>query len=342
MCPIIIVVLLKEAVQQRILSYAEIEQRTSDFKFGFNDLSNKPPPVKKKHLTKLNIIGTASQKLCLFQLLPMIFHDIIENLSFFNLYTMLREIISYLYANIIRKSWLPYLDALCKSFYSAMVEHLPEYITPKFHFITEYCRSIEKYGLPILNSCIRFESKHQYFKQIAVRSLNFKNPLFTLSKRHQLRQCMLNKSESSRSSSSIIVRSFKTAEFLKFSIPVQRLLMEDVRQTDTIYETLSIYYHHLNLKQKTLFVHDLVHTEEVPIFSQIHHLLKIKEKWFAIAEKLHTNSFNEKLWAYEVEYTGELVKINVECCFDFLSHCLDIYSIEQTHYINILTRLTKR
>jgi hypothetical protein len=118
--------------------------------------------------------------------------------------------------------------------------------------------------------------------------------------------------------------------------------MEDVRQTDTIYETLSIYYHHLNLKQKTLFVHDLVHTEEVPIFSQIHHLLKIKEKWFAIAEKLHTNSFNEKLWAYEVEYTGELVKINVECCFDFLSHCLDIYSIEQTHYINILTLLTKR
>ncbi|CAF2847466.1 unnamed protein product [Rotaria sp. Silwood2] len=48
LCPLIISVLLKEAVQQNILTYAEIEQRTSNFNFGFNDLSNKPPPVKKK------------------------------------------------------------------------------------------------------------------------------------------------------------------------------------------------------------------------------------------------------------------------------------------------------
>ncbi len=68
----IISVLLKEAVQQNILSYAEIEQRTSDFNYGFNDLSNKPPPVKKQHLSESNIIGTASNRLCLFQFLPFI------------------------------------------------------------------------------------------------------------------------------------------------------------------------------------------------------------------------------------------------------------------------------
>ncbi|CAF1348898.1 unnamed protein product [Rotaria sordida] len=33
-----------------------------------------------------------------------------------------------------------------------MVELLPDHITPKVHFLTEYCRSIEKHGLPILNS----------------------------------------------------------------------------------------------------------------------------------------------------------------------------------------------
>ncbi|CAF3951307.1 unnamed protein product [Rotaria sp. Silwood1] len=255
---------------------------------------------------------------------------------------MLREIISYLYADVIRKSWLPYLDALCKSFYSLMVERLSDHVIPKVHFLTEYCRSIEKHGLPILNSCIRFESKHQYFKQIVNRSLNFKNPLLTMSKRHQLRKCLLNKLESSRFSASITVHSFKSTEFFKFSIPIQRLLHKDVSQTDSIYESLSIYYHDINIKQRSVFVHDLVHTEEIPIFCQIHHLLKIKDKWFAVAEKLHTNSFNENLWAYEVEYTGKLVKIEIEHCLDLFAHCLDIYAVQQTYYINILTRLTKR
>ncbi|CAF1957432.1 unnamed protein product [Rotaria magnacalcarata] len=56
LCPLIITALLKEAIQQRILSYAQIEERTSSFNFGFNDLSNKPPPIKKQHLTNSNVI----------------------------------------------------------------------------------------------------------------------------------------------------------------------------------------------------------------------------------------------------------------------------------------------
>jgi hypothetical protein len=321
LCPLIISVLLKEAVQQQLLSYAQIEQRTSNFTFGFNDLSNKPPPIQQQHLAKLNIIGTASQRLCLLRLLPIIFYDIIDDLALFNLYTILREIISYLYADIIRKSWLPYIDALCKSFYSLMVERLPNHVRPKVHFLTEYCR---------------------YFKQIATRSFNFKNPLLTMFKRHQLRECLLNKLESSRSSPSITVHSYKSVEIFKFALPIQRLLKKDVSDTDTICESSSIYYHDLNIKPKSVFVHDLVHTEEIPIFFQIHHLLKIKEKWFAIAEKLHTNSFNGKLFAYEVEYTGTLIKIDIKHCLDIFPHCVDIYAVEQTYYINILTRLTKR
>lgn len=342
LCPLIIGVLLNEAIEKNILSYTQIEKRTSDFNFGFNDLSNKPPPIKKKHLTNSNIIGTASQKLCLFRLLPIIFHDVIDYLTLFPLYTMLREIISYLYANVIRKSWLPYIDVLCKSFHSLMVERLPDDITPKLHFITEYCRSIEKHGLPVLNSCIRFESKHQYFKKIANCSLNFKNPLLTMSKRHQLRQCLLNKLESSRFSPSLTVYSSRPVALFKFSIPIQGFLKKYINETDLINESLSIYHHDHNIKQKSVFVYDLVHTEEIPVFCQIHHLLKINEKWFVVAEKLHTNTFNEKLWSYEVEYTGTLVKIDVEHYLKLFPHCLDIYILEELYYINMLTRLTKQ
>ncbi|CAF4009238.1 unnamed protein product, partial [Rotaria sp. Silwood1] len=177
----------EEAIQKRLLTYAEIEQRTSCFIYGFYDSSNKSPPVKKQQITHSNIAGSASQKLCLFRLFPIVFHDIIDDLTLLPLYTILREIISYIYANPLRKSWLSYLDGLCKQFHSLMIEHLPDHVTPKVHFLIEYPRSIETHGLPILNSCIRFEAKHLYFKQIAIRTFNFKNSLLTLYKRHHLR-----------------------------------------------------------------------------------------------------------------------------------------------------------
>jgi hypothetical protein len=333
--------LLKEVIQQRVLTYAEIERRTSCFIYGFYDLSNKPPPVKQKHLTHSSIAGSASQKLCFFRLFPIIFYDIIDHLTLFPLYTILREIISYIYANPIRKSWLPYLDGLCKQFHFMMVEYLPDRVTPKVHFITEYPRSIETHGLPVLNSCIRFEAKHLYFKQIAIRSFNFKNPLLTLTKRHQLRQCILNKSYASSSSSSISFRSSKSIEWDKLSVPVRRLLMDHVDQTDSICECTSIYYHHINIRPKSVVVHHLAHAEEIPVFCQVHHLFNIKEKWIIIGEELNTVSFDDKLWSYEVEFTGKLLVIDIEQCFDILPHCLDTYVVEQAHYINILTRLTK-
>lgn len=222
-----------------------------------------------------------------------------------------------------------------------MIEHLPDNVTPKVHFLTEYPRSIEKYGLPILNSCIRFEAKHLYFKQLATRTCNFKNPLLTLSKRHQLRSCLLNKSNS-YIPSPLTFRSFKTITLKDLSLPVQRLLMKSIDQSDHIQESISIYYYNIHIRPNAIIIRDLAHTEEIPIFCQVHHLLNIQEKWVAIAEELDTISFDDKLWSYEVEFTGKLISIDINDCFDILPHCLDCYAIGQAHYINVLTRLTKR
>ncbi|CAM2724129.1 unnamed protein product [Rotaria socialis] len=341
-CPLITSALLKEAVQQRLLTHTDIEQSTSNFVYGFYDSSNKPPPIKKQHLTTSYIAGTASQKLCLFQLFPVIFHDIIDHLTLMILYTVLREIISYVYSNPIRKSWISYMNELCKRFHALMVEHLPDLVTPKVHFITEYPRSIEKHGLPILNSCLRFEAKHLYFKQIASRAFNFKNPLLTLAKRYQLRSCLLNKTKSLSLSAVTTIRSSKLIEWCKLSHSIQHLLMKDVNKINTIYECSSIDYHHINIRQGSIVVHHLAHAEEIPVFCQIYCILKVEDKCMIIAEILDTISFNDKLWSYQIELTGTLIKIDIEHCFSIFPHCLDSYVVEQSHYINILTRLTKK
>jgi hypothetical protein len=223
-----------------------------------------------------------------------------------------------------------------------MIDRLHDRVTPKVHFITEYPRSVDLHGLPILNSCIRFEAKHLYFKQLALRTFNFKNPLLTLSKRHQLRQCLFNNSNSIRCSSSITATSYKAIEWFDLGHHVRRLLMHHVNQTDSIFECTSIYYHHINVRQKSFIIHQIVHVEEIPIFCRISQILKANQKWIIVAEKLDTLAFNENLWSYEVQYTGTLIELDLERCLEIFPYCLDMYVVGQSNYINVLTRLTKQ
>ncbi|CAF4162182.1 unnamed protein product, partial [Adineta steineri] len=112
-CMITVNSILKAFSARRILTYAQIESRLEDFKYGQNDESNKPPVTKQKHLTNNHIAGSASQKLLLFQLLPVIFSDVIDRLTdILPIYICLREIVSIVFATKIRKSWLAYLKIL--------------------------------------------------------------------------------------------------------------------------------------------------------------------------------------------------------------------------------------
>ncbi|CAF3969966.1 unnamed protein product [Rotaria sordida] len=95
-CPLIVVAMLKEASAKRLMTYDQIEQKMNAFVYGMNDQNNKPPIIRTKHLRKNHIVGSASQKLCLFKLMPIIFYDIIDQLTnTLDIYTCLHEIISY-------------------------------------------------------------------------------------------------------------------------------------------------------------------------------------------------------------------------------------------------------
>lgn len=173
-CGPLLMAMLKEAAAKRILNYGEIENRLLSFQYGINDKSNKPPVLKKKHLNKGKVVGTASQKMLLFKLFPIIFHDIIDQLETKEVYICLREIISLVFACPFRKSWLAYLYSLTINFQCLMIHLLPHLVIPKVHFITYYAKQIEMNGPAIRHWCMRFEVKHQVFKQLAVKSNNLK------------------------------------------------------------------------------------------------------------------------------------------------------------------------
>ena len=219
------------------------------------------------------------------------------------------------------------------------VHHLPDLIIPKVHFVTEYPRLIGANGPATRSSCMRFEGKHLYFKQLAIRSFNFKNPAFTLVKRHQLRQCLMlcNKNYYNMCTAAT---SLKTINYSQLSIPVQRLLKENNIDQDSFAECKTIHYKNVHIMKQSVFVEKLLPVEEEPHFVYILHLLKLQNTWKAIVEHLEIVGFHETLWSYEVEFLGTLDIFDFDQFLRILPHGLDLYLIRGSAYVNVLTRLT--
>ncbi|CAF0906141.1 unnamed protein product [Didymodactylos carnosus] len=267
--PLVLLAILKEASSRHILTYAKIEERIQSFQYGVNDAKNKPPIIRIKHLANGHIVGSASQKMCIFKLIPIILHDILDRPGdTLDIYVCLRKIISILYCTKMRRSWLPYLATLTTRFQSLMVNRLPNNVIPKVHFVTEYPCLIAMNGPPTGYDCDRFEGKHLYFKQLAIRSFSFKNPPLTLAKRHQLRQCLLLSNKSFYNITDETTWE-KTIQHSELSLQVQRLLNENGIAELTYIECKTISLDHVKIVQESAFVFKLVHEEEIPCFIYI-------------------------------------------------------------------------
>ncbi|CAF0880050.1 unnamed protein product, partial [Didymodactylos carnosus] len=338
-CPIIIMAVFKEASERRLLTYGQIEERLSIFQYGDNDSSNRPPVVRKKHLAKGKISDSASQKLCLFKLLPIIF-DVIEQLTTLELYTCLREIVEYVFARPFRKTWLPRLQQLTVRFHSLMVHHTPERVVPKVHFVTDYSPLILMNGPATRYWCMRYEAKRLYFKQLALRSFNFKNIPFTLAKRHQLRQCLLFSLDKYYNVIDEIYCS-KIVEPNQLTRFVKNLLFANIQgfnETTTLMEYETLIYKHVRFSKGSVFVSKFEHTEEIPYFVLPSNIFKIENRYIIIVKELQTVQFEESLWCYEIErlqihkmmVPDDLIKIH--------PNGLDIYDVNNLSYVNILSQ----
>lgn len=208
--PFVIKIVLKELVKSRILTIETINSCISHMNFGQNDSSNKPPHITDGMLRN-NISGKASEKWCLFRLLPQIIgHLVPVGNKVWGMYLLCREIADYIMAPVVRKSWMPYLSNLIAEFLELVSDYTEEYgFLCKLHYIVHYPRLLLSYG-PLRHLwCMRFEAQHQYFKKLANVICNFKNVSASLAQRHQQRQCweMNSKSllgESSQKGNSVI------------------------------------------------------------------------------------------------------------------------------------------
>ena len=324
-----------------LLLTGRIQKRIEDFDFGFLGRRDRPPTILVKHLNNDRIPGSAAQKLLLFRLFPMIFHDIIELLPSFHVYRILREILEMVLSCPFRKSWIPHLHDLCNDLQQSMMVHFPLKISPKIHFVTEYSKIIEDYGPCRRYWCMRYESRHAYFKQVAIRSNNYKNVARTSAARYQLKQCIISSKSKLYNSGQ---RALSVQEFKEFQITdrVKQILNVHLGRYysgNKIFECKSLWFNHVQYHQSCIYVVGLDKIDERPYFAQVIRIIRAQDEWLLLMDRLKTVSYNDLLCAWNVETNEDFFIIEPQQ-LKYYHKGLDIYLIDGISYVSPISKLT--
>ncbi|CAF1300594.1 unnamed protein product [Rotaria magnacalcarata] len=178
-----------------------------------------------------------------------------------------------------------------------------------------------------------------------MQSYNFKNIPKKLAQRQQLRQCFFL-------SKPYFLRTFKEASGTKQTrmheidskvkiLLAQRYGQQFVQSDQSLLRCSKLIHNHIICKQYAVYVYDLEHVEEIPLFFQILYIFKFNQQWMFIVEFLNTDGFSTKLWSYKLSSYGRL-GIVLPNDLKYFHKGLDLYEIDNLHVVNLTSRLTKK
>ncbi|XP_042146373.1 uncharacterized protein LOC121835894 [Ixodes scapularis] len=145
--------------------------KVKSFTYGFHDKKAAPVAPKGKFLQgKTDLRGAASQKWCLFRLLPQISGDSVPSYNPHWLVDVAyRHCIDIILAERIPRDCISYLQLKIQEFLEAFtLLYLSAPVTAKLHYLLHYPGFIQRFGPPRRYWGMRFEAKHAYFKTIAL------------------------------------------------------------------------------------------------------------------------------------------------------------------------------
>ncbi|XP_065665707.1 uncharacterized protein LOC136087129 [Hydra vulgaris] len=193
--PLLLKMTIQKLIENKIINLIQLNYEIKTFPFGFRHSGNVPCEIRNHSISANGHLSVkASENWCLFRNFPIIIIDYLsircENLpSFWEVFLLFRQISDILFSFTIKHNQITYLICLIGNFLYIFSIEYPDKMTPKMHYLIHYPKMLCLFGLLRHLWCMRFESKHNYFIKLCHIISNFKNITFTLSKRHQMRQC---------------------------------------------------------------------------------------------------------------------------------------------------------
>ncbi|KAJ7998220.1 hypothetical protein DPEC_G00220330 [Dallia pectoralis] len=304
--PLVLKLVLCQAHKEKHISIQEVNEELQRMTIGQNDRANKPVQLSERLLQKGGIVGSASQKWCLFRLLPfLIAHRIPPECQYWHVYLLCREIVDIVQAPTVRREKLPLLDVLVQEFLTDFKAVFGNVITPKCHYLINYSRLMTMFGPLRSLWCMRFEGKHQYFKNIASNCRNFINIASTLSNRHQLKQFWEFSSNNFLDDFEKVPRSSTSTPFCSLPLTLQCSLEQyftDVSfSEDKVIQRVSeVTLNNVKYATQDVFVLDVLHGERIPLFFQVKYIFNVDTTWVLCRKLIFPKYFSQHFYAYSI------------------------------------------
>ncbi|CAI5657830.1 unnamed protein product [Oreochromis niloticus] len=271
------------------------------------------PVQLSERLQSVGIVGSASQKWCLFRLLPFLMADRVPpNCKYWHVFLLCCEITEIVFGDVI---------------------------TPKCHYLIHYARLIEMFGPLRLLWCMRFESKHQYFKTLSRNCRNFMNIATTLSNRHQFRQCWEFSNKSLLGEFENVFGKSVTTPFLSLPLELQQALtvycgFSEVDSAKKAFQRVSeVIVNSVKYCARDVFVIDVLHSEKIPLFWQIKYIFNIDTMWVFCGKILIPLLYDNHFHLYSVRVDSEWMLLKPGQEIDVAAY--DTYSVDNSLYVTV-------
>jgi len=302
--PLILRVTLLHMHTQRLMTVTQFNAELKSFQYGKHDKDALPCALRTDHLSgKATFPGKASEKFCLFRVLPFLAGRYIsKDNRHWRLYLQCREIGDIILAPVIGRSVLSYLKMCIETLLYDFCELYPDHMTPKMHYLLHYADVIALFGPPRALWCMRFEAKHQHFKRLAGVMNNFRNICLSLAVRHQLHQCwqfssvdILKQDVRCKGSTSIpfsvVPGCFRELICQYTCLSADALL--------TVERVTEVEVDNITYAVGDIFVLALLHEESVPLFFKVTLILNL-DRWILCGRLLISDYYDSHLHAFHI------------------------------------------
>ena len=301
---------------------ALLNQRITSYDYGFADQRNKPNCITENDLKNpYRATGqTAAQMWCLMRHFCLMMGDMVEEDNiYWQLIGMLLRCMDIIFSPAVTKEESYYLKHLIQDHHEMFVEIFDTHLRPKHHFMVHYPRALRELGPLRQYWSMRFEAKHNPFKQIAHVICNFKNIPKSLAQRHQMKVCELMLSHTGPFSSALEVGP-GTSELLLTLEDADAIATElgGYSLYDDIFVAKWIRYYGTTYRKGMIVV--IAKSDELePLFGRIIHVLVIEGTSVKlIVQPWSTDYFSQHFHAYGVQpILNKIIAIGIDDLVDF-------------------------
>jgi hypothetical protein len=298
------------------LSLEKLNSAITCFNYSLADRNSRPPT-----LSSLNAIRmSASEMWCFLRNLPLLIGSLIpREQGHWNLLKLLLDIADIVFAPVVSDNLGSFLSHLIAEHHSYFKELFPDrQLLPKHHFLVHYARSLKMIGPPVRYWCMRFEARHQVFKELARTTNCFKNVCKTLAKRFQrglafqfVNHTLFDMYETGPAEE-VVVGDFASA--------ICDAVCRDTNicRNDTVHILSWVKIGHYVFKPTAVAVNTIC--DGIPQFGIVTDVIAINNKIYFVLEVLETVHYDEHFHAYAVKHPSQHYHtcVSIDCLKDHI------------------------